>query len=383
MPYLWARAALALGGVIFPCLGAAQAPPSLTQAVPAIPIGRAYSFDGYFDLYYQVDFGRPPHSETVNGRWYDIDHDSYQLAAAQFDFSKSLAPRDRFGFTVNVLEGSNSEILAATEPGGVKSYKDFSQAFISYLVPGRVSTQIDFGKWYAFVGYEGLDSRTQDNYSRSFTFTGMEPDYMTGFRISSTFNPRLSLDGYLYQGYNEVKNSNSTIMTGVGMVYALTDKLTTTLQGYNGKESDDKLNEAGTYGGIGFPTARPSWVTQENLVTVYQVDPYDKLAFDGTYASAVGKGNWNGEAVYYRRTIGSHGAACVRVERAEDDAGLRFYNGGMILHSGTGTLDYAVNKNLLLRLELRRDFASKPFFNSEYGPSVGRTTLTFAQILKF
>jgi len=353
------------------------------QAIPSTPIGKDITVSGYLDFYYQMDFGRPPHVQTVNGRWYDINHDSFQLAAAEVDATKPVTATNRFGFTVAILEGSDSSILAATEPGGVKTYKDFSQAFVTYLVPIKPVTTVDFGKWYAFVGYEGLDSRTQDNYSRSFTFTSLEPDYMTGFRITSAVTPMLTLNGYLYQGYNEVKNSNSTTMTGAGVVYAFTDKLTATLQGYNGKESDDKLNDAGSYGGIGFPTPGASWVTQGNLITVYQPNSKDKLAFDGTYASAVGKGVWNGEAVYYRRQIDSRQAACVRVERAEDDDGLRFFSGGMILHSITGTYDYSVSKNLLLRLELRRDFASHPFFDASGGPSSQRTTLTFAQIVKF
>jgi hypothetical protein len=144
-----------------------------------------------------------------------------------------------------------------------------------------------------------------------------------------------------------------------------------------------KLNDAGSSGGIGLPTPGPSWVTQENLVMVYQANSKDKLAFDETYASAVDKGTWNGQAVYYRRQIESRQAAAVRVERAEDTNGLRFYNGGMLLDSITGTYDYGVSKNLLFRTELRRDISNLPFFNSSSGPAKQRTTLSFAQIVKF
>jgi hypothetical protein len=107
------------------------------------------------------------------------------------------------------------------------------------------------------------------------------------------------------------------------------------------------------------------------------------VAFDGTYASAVDKGVWNGEAVYYRRQIASRHDACLRLERSDDSDGLRFLNGPVLLYSVTGTYDYAVGKNLLLRFELREDYASKPFFNAANGPTTQRTTLTFAQIVKF
>jgi hypothetical protein len=301
----------------------------------------------------------------------------------QVDISRSPTEAKRFGFFVTLLAGPDASILASTEPGGIDTYKDFAQAYASYLVPAKVPITIDFGKWDAFVGYEGPDSRTQDNYSRSFTFTALEPDYMTGLRSTSVIDSRLTVNTYFYQGYNEVKNSNSTIMTGAGATYAFTDKLTGTVQGYEGKESSGNLNQSGTYGGIGFPTPGPSWVNQINPVLIYKPNSRDKFAFDGTYASATGKGDWNGEAVYYRRQIDTRTDFCVRADRADDSAGLRFLAGPIQLNSFTATYDWAATKNLMLRLEARHDIASHPFFDSESGPSKQRTTFTFAQVLSF
>jgi hypothetical protein len=206
---------------------------------------------------------------------------------------------------------------------------------------------------------------------------------MTGLRATANVNPRLTLNGYMYQGYNEVRNSNSTIKAGAGATYAVTPKLTATLQGYEGKESSSSLNPSGSYGGIGFPTPGPSWVNQINPILIYKSNSKDKFAFDGTYASATGKGNWNGEAVYYRRQTDDRNAFALRIERADDTAGLRFLSGGIQLDSFTGTYDFAMNKNLLLRFEVRHDIASRPFFNSDNGPATQRTTFTFAQIVQF
>ena len=65
--------------------------------MPTTMLGRDVSFDGYLDLYYQMDLGRPSHSEPVNGRWYDVTHDAYQVAAAQFDFVKATSEKSRLG----------------------------------------------------------------------------------------------------------------------------------------------------------------------------------------------------------------------------------------------------------------------------------------------
>jgi len=350
---------------------------------PAAPPPKDFVVSGYVDLYFQHDFGQPRGTAPVNGRWYDTSQGVYRLAAAQVDISRVPVPKRPFGFFVSLYAGPNATTLASTEPGHINTYKDFSQAYVTYLLPTRFPFTLDFGKWYAFVGYEGLDSRTQDNYSRSFTFTSLEPDYMTGFRGTVAVTPKLTLNGYLYQGYNEVKNSNSTIMNGLGAVYAFTDKFSATLQGYYGKESNSVMNESGSFGGIGFPTPGESWVTQGNLVLLYQRNSKDKFAFDGTQARATRKGTWIGGAVYYRRQQDSHNAFCVRVDRASDPNGLRFLGGPLLLHSFTGTYDYSVNNNLTLRFELRHDISDNPFFNSDSGPTTQRTTLTFAQILKF
>ncbi|MDR3687913.1 MAG: outer membrane beta-barrel protein [Fimbriimonas sp.] len=344
---------------------------------------KMFDVSGYVDLYYQNDFGKTPSGQPVNGRWYDVDHSNYRLAAIQVDLSKAPTSLHPFGFYVSLLGGANANVLASTEPGGIDTYKDFAQAYVTYMAPTKVPLTVDFGKWYAFIGYEGLDSRTQDNYSRSFTFTGLEPDYMTGIRATAAISAKWTVNGYLYQGYNEVENSNSTLKTGLGVTYSPNGKLTATLQGYNGKESSSNLNESGTYGGIGFPAPGQAWVTQINPVVVYKANSKDKYAFDGTYASASGMGNWNGQAVYYRRQFDGRNAACLRVDRADDSAGLRFLAGGIQLCSFTGTYDYKVNDNLLLRFELRHDTASHPFFNSSGGGSQHRTTLTFAQIIQF
>ena len=371
--------------LVWTSMGFAQALPSApaTSQTVSAPPSKPFDISGYSDFYYQIDFGKPPAIEPVNGRWYDVDHDRYSLAALQVDISRTPTAPHPFGFWVSLLAGPNASILASTEPAGINKYKGAAQAYITYLLPVKAPTTIDLGKWYAFVGYEGLDSRTQDNYSRSFTFTAMEPDYMTGFRVTSILNPKLTLNGYLYQGYNEIKNSNSTIMTGLGGTYSATDKLTLTLQGYEGKESDDVMNQSGSYGGIGFPTPGPSWVNQANPVIVYRPNTRDKFAFDGTYASAKGKGHWNGEALYYRRQFDNRNDACLRIERSEDTDGIRFLSGPLLLHSFTGTYDYAPNRYFLFRFELRHDIANLPFFNSDNGPAKQRTTLTFAQIFQF
>jgi len=338
---------------------------------------------GYADLYYQYNPSHPQVNGGVNGRWFDINHNKYTLAAMQLDVSHAPTEKQPFGFFVSLLSGQNADILASTEPGGINTYKNFMQAYVSYMISGRIPTTFDFGKWYSFIGYEGLDSRAQDNYSRSFLFTSLEPDYMTGLRVTSTLSSKLTANAYVYQGYNEVQDSNLGKTVGAALTYAFSPKLTATLQGYYGDEGSDTANQSGSFGGIGFPTPGVSKVGQACLYAVYQPNANDKFAFDSDYASAKGMGNWNGMELIYRRQINDRNALAFRVERAEDTSGLRFLAGPLLLHSLTGTYDYNLSKNALLRFEIRHDFASADFFASSSGPTKQRTTLSFAQIFKF
>ncbi|HTQ11843.1 MAG TPA: outer membrane beta-barrel protein [Fimbriimonadaceae bacterium] len=362
-------------------LAALSSSPGWAQTSPS---AKTWNVDisGYADLYYQYDFGRPAHSGGVNGRWFDINHDEYTLAALQLDLSRAPTAQNPLGFLVSLYAGKNADIVASTEPGGIDTYKNFLQAYASYLVPGKISTTIDFGKWTSFIGYEGFDSRSQDNYSRSFVFTGLEPGYMTGLRTTTVLDPRWTANLYAFQGCNEVQDSNHGKTFGAGVTRSFGSG-SVTLTGYYGDEGSDTQNDSGSYGGIGFPTPGVSKVAQASLYGSWQVNAKDKLAFDAEYASAKGKGNWSGAEIIYRRQIDKRNAAAFRLDHAEDPDGLRFFAGSLGLNSLTGTYDLTLSTNVLFRLELRHDLASNDYFDSASGPKRQRTTITFAQIVKF
>jgi len=379
-------AALASASLAFSQTPVAQEPVAMNPAPvpnPATTPAKGLQATGYLDFYFQTDFGQPRGRQPANGRGFDTTQGAFKLSAAQLDLSLAPTVKHPFGFWLTGLVGPEATLFAATEPAGIDKYKDLAQAYVTYLAPTRFPLTFDFGKWYSFVGYEGIDNRVQDNYSRSLLFAGLEPGYMTGLRGCAVVSGKLTLNGYLYQGFNEVQNSNSTLMSGLGATMALTPALTATLQGYYGKESSAAINQSGTFGGIGFPTPGESWVTQGNLVVTYQPNPKDKFAVDATQASATRKGDWSGIAAYYRRQIDGRNAVGIRVERAADPDGIRFLAGPLLLHSLTATYDYTVNKNLNLRFELRHDLGDNPFFNADSGLATHRTTFTFAQIVKF
>ncbi|HEY0866541.1 MAG TPA: outer membrane beta-barrel protein, partial [Fimbriimonas sp.] len=189
--------------------------------------------------------------------------------------------------------------------------------------------------------------------------------------------PKLTLMGMLVQGWNEVEDSNGSKSVHVGAAYAATERLNIALNGYFGREG----TKDGPVSGIGFAGFEVD-TTLLDLVASYRLDPHTKLGLNVDLGEARGAGKFGGFALYGRKNLGADSAAAVRLEHTEDPEGLRT---GLAANyrSLTATYDHQVAENLSLRFELRHDLSNRAAFVSEDGLRKNRTTLTFAQVLRF
>jgi len=339
-------------------------------------------FGGYVDGYFQFDFGKPVTGDSVNGRGFDVAHNRANLTFAQIE--ASLAPKP-LGFTLQLFGGRGPELIHLTEPGGRHKYRWVRKAYGTYVSAGRSPVTLDFGKFDTWIGYEGIDNRFQDEYGRSFNWTYSEPTYETGLRASAKLAGKLSGSVYLVQGWNEVQDGNHGKTFGLTLSYVSDAKTTLTLQNHSGDEGSLRSNDAGSFGGIGFPNAGISKVHLIDLILVHQATGATRVAFNIDYASsadAPNNGHWNGEVLYVRHQLKPAYCLAGRIERFEDTDGLR--TGSRVkLYSLTASYDYAVSDHLTGILELRRDIADQPFFNSSNGLKSNRTTATLAAMVKF
>ncbi|HEY3781566.1 MAG TPA: outer membrane beta-barrel protein [Fimbriimonadaceae bacterium] len=367
----------ALLGVIALAAGQNSAPTATPKDTP-------FTFGGYLDFYYMYDSGQP-HLD-LNDRWFDVKNNCPTLAEADLDILKAPSARVPIGVTINLIAGRSADVLHGTEPGGVHPYEYIGQAFLTYATPGKRSLTINAGQFYTWIGYEGLDSRTQDNYSRSFDFTLMEPDYHLGVNASYALSPKLTGTVYLVNGWNEDVESHNGKSWGLQLAYAASDKLNISIQNYSGPEGSDRTNPAGTYGGIGFPNPGTHFVNLLDVFATYQAHPDLKFVACLDYASAAGPGGgtWDGEAVYMKKQLNGLSSGTLRLERAGDNSGLRTGT-PVTLWSATATYDLGWKnfKYLLSRFEIREDFAGASTFVSSSGPRRQRTTFTVAEVLHF
>ena len=345
-----------------------------------------WTFAGYVDVYYQYDLGRPDSGDNVNGRGFDIAHNRFRLAVAELDIAKPPTVKNPFGLTLQLYAGKNAELIHLAEPGGKDKYRYVRQAYVSYAPPNsKNAVQFDLGKFDTWIGYEGIDNRSQDQYSRSFNWTYSEPVYETGLRVTGKLSDKLNGSFYIVRGWSEVEDGNGSPSIGVALSYAASPKTTVTLQNHYGDEGSDRVNGAGSYGGIGFPNAGTAKVHLLDLIISHQLTEKTKIALNVDLGNANGSlndGTWNGEVLYIKHQVSPEQAAAFRLERMEDKNGLR---AGVPIqfYSITGNYDWTLHKNAVLRLELRRDFASQAFFNGDNGLQRNRTTLTLGAIVKF
>ncbi len=371
----------------FGILGFASEPVTPQPPLPAIHQGEGesgWTFAGYIDVYYQFDFGRPARGNNVNGRGFDIAHDRIRMASAEIGFSRAPNATSPWGFNLQLYGGKNSELIHLAEPGGSDKYHFIRQAYVTYAEP-KSGWTFDLGKYDTWIGYEGIDTRSSDQYGRGFNWTYSEPTYETGFRATGKLSPSATLALFLVRGWNEVEDGNNSASMGAQLTYTVNPKMTVVLQNHFGNEGSDSPNDVGSFGGIGFPMAGTSRVHLFDAIVTYQWTDKTKLAFNFDYGTASGgpnTGKWNGEVLYARHQINDKQAASLRLERVEDSDGLRA-GVPVMLHSVTLGYDWLVCKNSTLRFELRRDFANQAFFADKNGAANNRTTFTAAAIVKF
>jgi hypothetical protein len=338
------------------------------------------SITGHADLYYQFDFNRPGMRTDLAWRQFDIKHDQFSLAGLQINFLKAPKEGSPFGFTLSLAAGKNQDIIHAGEPGGKETYKYLQQAYVTYLV-SQAGATVDFGKFPAWIGYEGIVTPNNDLYSLSTLFFTCQPIYHFGLRATSPLGKGFTGALYLVNGWNEIEDSNGAKSYGATLSGAF-GKTTVTANYYGGVEGASTMN------GFFAAPAGQTGLQLGDLVVVHQLTPKVKLALNADYGkgTAVGAGDPSGKfrgiAGYVRAQITDKVAGSVRYETVSDPDGLRT-GADTRLGSLTGSVEYAVNSNALFRLELRADNSNRELFASDNGPKKTRTTLTLAHLVKF
>lgn len=373
---------------------AASASPLRADEAPKADAPPAISISGFLDWYYQYSFNHPPSGTDLTGRAFDIKNDTFTLDQAEVNITRPTTDRSPFGFTATLTAGKTADLVHLYEPGGSVThagYNDTPTRFIqqlygTYATAGKTPVTIDFGKFVTHMGYEVIESVSNDNFSRSLLFTYAIPLYHTGLRVTVPIGRTLSAQVHLVNGWNSVEDDNSGKSVGAQLNYKPNDRLNLVLNYMGGNEGGKALGN-GVFSGIGFPDDHVRNTQVVDLVAVYNPTPKLKLGLNADYGGAFARGDsgtWSGQALYARYQFSPSMALALRYDRFQD-GGLRL-GAATQLSEVTATLEYTFKKNLVSRLEYRHDQSgnARAFaFPSGGGAARSQDTVTFAQVFRF
>ncbi len=364
--------ALVLGAAA-PSLAQAPAPaptPTPTpEATPAPEPEPKVQVGGWVDVYYGYNFnGTDPALRT-----YDVQHNAFSLSAAEINFAKVPTAESRIGFRTDLWFGRAADLTALFEPQkegspssvteGKEVYKNIQQAYASVLVGSSV--QIDAGKFVTPIGAEVIEAQDNWNYTRSTLFGYAIPFYHTGLRATVTVSPKLTLAGYLVNGWNSGIDPDGDKTFALGATVKPTASLAWIANYMVGKEAED-LD------------------TRHIFDTTLTLAATEKLSLMGNFDyGKEGDVEWWGIAAYAKLQATPSWAVAARYEYLDDTKG-GFMTFGTKAQTITVTSDHTIAGALKARLEYRTDFADEDIFETDDGSFEGsQTTLTVGVVYSF
>ncbi len=326
---------------------------------------------GLIDWYYQYNMNHPPAGTNAPLRAFDVKNDSFSLSLLELTASRPATAKNPVGFTATFTLGKTADIVHATEPGGIETYKNIQQLYGTYLMDGKTPVTIDVGKFVTGHGYEVIESSLNDNFSRGYLFTWAIPFYHAGIRITAPLSSQLTGQLMFVNGWNNVEDDNGGKSIG-GM---LNWKPTSTLNFILNYMGGDERTGAGLAANLNTQLL--------DVVGIWNVSPKLKLGVNIDYASAAKSGtaggHWSGWAYYGRYQLNPTSALALRLENFQDSNGLRTGT-AQNLNSITATYEHVMKGNLLSRLEFRHDKAGKTLLSAGGNEM---DTLTYSQVYKF
>ena len=306
-------------------------------------MGFSQSFTGFIDGYYGGNFNKPP-SRTNGFRAFDLNHNEFSLNYAELAVEQKPSP---VGFRADIGFGDAATSVHSAEPAGADIYRYLQQA---YLSAAHKKVQVDFGKFVTQHGAEVIETKDNWNYSRSVLFAWAIPYYHFGTRVTLTANDKLTLGGYLVNGWNNVVDNNPGKTVGLQAIVKPASKFSWIQNYMVGKEQ----------AGVNVDAVR------HLIDSTAAVDVTPKLSLMANYDYGMDRSNrarvrWQGIALYGKVSPTAKLKFIPRIEWFDDPQG--FSTGtAQTLKEGTLTADISVADGMFLRGEYRYDWSDQRVF---------------------
>ncbi len=305
-------------------------------------------------------------------RNFDTQHNSFSLNLAEVALEKKPTAESRGGFRLDLDYGPTAALVHSFEPAGAATvgiFQNIEQAYVSYLAPTGSGLQLDFGKFVTPAGYEVIETKDNWNYSRSLLFALAVPYYHVGVRATYPVNDKVTLAGYVVNGWNNSVDNN----TGKTVIGSITVKPTgafTFIENYLGGPEQTSTNT----GFRNLSDTNVTYTVSQRTTVGANIDVGKEGATDQ---------KWWGVAGYLHVQANDWFAVTPRFEYLDDsDAFMSLTS--QKLKEGTITLEFKHKDGVLMRAEYRHDFSDQPFFLKDTGEtSKNQDSLTIGLVYAF
>lgn len=352
-------------GQTAPSTGTSQPDPA---PAPATLLPAKIKVSGLIDGYYSFNPNHPA-SRFNTLRNFEVKANQFALNMVKLSLAKDPEP---IGFTLDLGFGRAWQVFHATDPAGLDNVQYIPQAYVSVKPKSWGGFQFDFGKFYTSAGAELTENNLTWSYGRGYLYTN-GPYYHFGARMTKPLSEHFTVGLQIVNGWNNVEDNNSG--KTIGVTTAWTGKKISWFNNYYVGPEKNNTNEG--------------W--RNFYDTVLNLTPNDKTSFYvnfdyGREKHAFGPRNnatWVAIGVAGRFQTSEHTAVALRYENYDDRQGF-ITTQAQSFNSFTLTGEYKWVQGLFSRLEYRRDWSDKPFFErGNMGLSKHQDTITLGFVAFF
>lgn len=317
--------------------------------------GYAQTFMGTIDGYWSYNTNTPNYElDPLNNpgvvtrrnpyRAFDINDQSFSLNYGELAIEYKP---NNVGVRVDVGFGDAADVVS---PSGWS--RRVQQAYIT-ATKGKLT--FDFGKFVTPIGAEVIETKDNWNYSRGLLFTLAIPFTHMGARATYVANDKVSLTGYLVNGWDNPTDENTAKSIGFSGTFKPHNKISFVTNYLTGKEGNSTDNMRHLFDGIVTINLHDRFTLMGN------VDYGQDKAADILPGVSGPRVVWQGIAGYAK--IKAHDKVILsgRYEWFDDQDGFRT---GTVqeMQSGTFTAQFPIVNDLVVWGEFRQDWSNRSTF---------------------
>lgn len=326
--------------------------PDPAPAAPATAFTyKGFSASGYIDAFYNQNYNEPS-SRFSQVQALNITANKLSLNSATASLAYDPAP---IGFKVDIGLGRTYDSFFLSEPKHTDWSRHLLNAYVTLKPASWKGLQLDFGKFVTSAGAEVTETHLNWNYSRSLLFA-FGPYYHVGLRATMPVTSNWTVGAHIVNGWNVMRDNNTGKTFGFSSVNTFSKGAWANAY-YTGPENN------GTNTGY-----RNFYDTALTLTPTDRVSMYVNLDIGNNKFATGGSGAFWGIGGAARFKINNYLAIAPRLEYYSDKDG--FWTGTQqAFKDFTITGEMKLNDSFISRLEYRKDWSDRPFF--QVGPNPG------------